>query len=67
MLLNSSIKLSKLNSPFSLTVVGYDPQTCSELQTDQRFQRMDNNNPGMIKNVDGSYDVYFGPKAPAGK
>ena len=29
--------------------------------------RIDNNKPGMIKNADGSYDVYFGPKAPKGQ
>jgi hypothetical protein len=23
--------------------------------------------PGLVKNADGSMDVYFGPKAPAGK
>jgi len=45
----------------------YDNQTRSMLQTDARFPGIDNNKPGMIKNVDGSYDVYFGPKAPKGQ
>ena len=46
----------------------YDNQTRSMLQTDQQF-------PGLSSvdatppeaNADGSYDVYFGPKAPPGK
>ena len=45
----------------------YDNQTRSMLQTDERFPGIDNNKPGMIKNDDGSYDVYFGPKAPEGQ
>ncbi len=45
----------------------YDNQTRSMLQTDERFPGIDNNKPGMIKNADGSYDVYFGPKAPKGQ
>ena len=43
----------------------YDNQTRSMLQTDQRFPGVDN--LGNVKaNADGSYDVYFGPKAPKG-
>ena len=45
----------------------YDNQTRSMLQTDERFPGIDNNKTGMIKNADGSYDVYFGPKAPKGQ
>lgn len=45
----------------------YDNQTRSMLQTDERFPGIDNNRPGMIKNADGSYDVYFGPQAPKGQ
>ncbi len=45
----------------------YDNQTRSMLQTDDQFPGIDNNKPGMIKNTDGSYDVYFGPKAPKGQ
>ena len=44
----------------------YDNQTRAMLQTDSQFPGIDNNNPGMIQNEDGSYDVYFGPKPPAG-
>ncbi|WP_419659987.1 DUF1254 domain-containing protein [Desulfosarcina variabilis] len=43
----------------------YDNQTRSMLQTDQRFPAVDS--LGKVKaNVDGSYDIYFGPKAPEG-
>ena len=45
----------------------YDNQTRSMLQTDNRFPGIDNNKKGMIKNADGSWDIYFGPKAPRGK
>jgi hypothetical protein len=45
----------------------YDNQTRSMLQTDTRFPGIDNNKPGMIQNTDGSWDVYFGPKAPKGQ
>ncbi|MHC4289872.1 MAG: DUF1254 domain-containing protein [Planctomycetota bacterium] len=45
----------------------YDNQTRSMLQTDERFPGIDNNKPGMMQNADGSWDIYFGPKAPKGK
>jgi hypothetical protein len=45
----------------------YDNQTRSMLQTDQQFPGLDNNKEGLQQNADGSYDIYFGPKAPAGK
>lgn len=45
----------------------YDNQTRSMLQTDERFPGLDNNAAGLRANADGSYDVYFGPEAPAGK
>ncbi len=45
----------------------YDNQTRAMLQTDQRFPGIDNNKPGMINNADGSYNVFFGPKAPDGQ
>lgn len=44
----------------------YDNQTRSMLQTDQRFPGIDSF--GEVKaNADGSYDIYFAPKAPEGK
>ena len=45
----------------------YDNQTRAMLQTDQQFPGIDNNQRGLKQNADGSYDVYFGPKSPAGQ
>jgi len=42
----------------------YDNQTRSMLQTDQRFPGIDNLGKGLKQNSDGSYDIYFSPKAP---
>ena len=44
----------------------YDNQTRSMLQTDQRFPGIDNPGKGLKQNDDGSFDIYFGPKAPEG-
>jgi hypothetical protein len=49
------------------SVVLYDPQTRSELQTTQPFPSKNNKRDKLITNADGSIDLYFGPKAPAGK
>jgi len=45
----------------------YDNQTRGMLQTDQRFPGVDSNKEGLQQNADGSFDVYFGPKAPEGQ
>ncbi len=45
----------------------YDNQTRAMLQTDQRFPGIDGNKDGIIRNTDGSYDVYFGPEPPTGQ
>ncbi len=45
----------------------YDTQTRSMLQTDQQFPSKGSHTAGIQKNADGSYDLYFGPKAPTGK
>ena len=45
----------------------YDTQTRSQLQTSQKFPTVGSQSKGMTRNADGSYDVFFGPKAPAGK
>jgi hypothetical protein len=37
------------------------------LQTDQQFPTKGSQSEGFIKNADGSYDLYFGPKAPNGQ
>ena len=49
------------------SVVAYDPQTRSELQTSQPFPSKQSQRDKMIVNDDGSIDIYFGPKATAGK
>jgi hypothetical protein len=49
------------------SVVAYDPQTRSELQTSQPYPSKNNKRDQMTANTDGSIDLYFGPKAPAGK
>jgi hypothetical protein len=66
-------KTYKINLPkdvpakdfWSFTI--YDNQTRGMLQTDERFPGIDNNKKGMKKNADGSYDIFFGPKAPEGQ
>jgi hypothetical protein len=45
----------------------YDTQTRSQLQTSQRFPTVGSQSKGIEKNADGSYEIYFGPKPPAGK
>jgi len=45
----------------------YDNQTRSELQTDQQFPSVGSLTKGLLVNADGSADIYFAPKAPAGK
>ncbi|MBD3258452.1 DUF1254 domain-containing protein [candidate division GN15 bacterium] len=49
------------------SVVIYDPQTRSELQTDQTFPSRNNKRDNLIENQDGSVTLYFGPEAPKGK
>jgi hypothetical protein len=45
----------------------YDPQTRSELQTDQPYPSRQSQRDKMIVNDDGSFDLYYGSEAPAGK
>jgi hypothetical protein len=49
------------------SVILYDYQTRSFLQTNQQFPMVTSQNEKMIINADNSVDVYFGPKAPNGK
>jgi hypothetical protein len=49
------------------SLILYSDQTRSQIQTDQRFPSMSSQTKGLKMNLDGSIDVYFGPKAPAGK
>jgi hypothetical protein len=48
------------------SLVVYDNQTRSMLQTDQQFPSMGSQKKGTVINPDSSVDVYFGPTAPAG-
>ncbi len=48
------------------SIVVYDNQTRSMLQTDNPHPSL-NNQKGVKYNEDGSCDIYFGPKAPTGK
>jgi hypothetical protein len=48
------------------SVLVYDPQTRSELQTDQQFPSLNSQRKDLIVNPDASLDIYFGPKAPPG-
>ena len=48
------------------SVIVYDNQTRSMLQTDQKAPSVSSQNKGIKTNADGSVDVWFGPKAPAG-
>lgn len=51
-----------------MSVVVYDPQTRSQLQTSQPFPSKNNTRDKMIVNGDdGSIDLYFSPTAPVGK
>ncbi len=49
------------------SLILYSDQTRSMIQTDQRFPSASSQTKGLLANPDGSVDVYFGPKAPAGK
>ncbi len=49
------------------SIIPYDTQTRSVLQTDQRDTALTSNSGTVESNPDGSVDIYFGPKAPAGK
>ena len=49
------------------SLVLYDNQTRSMLQTDQQFPSIGSQKKGVAINPDTSVDVYFGPKAPPGK
>ncbi|MFJ7281731.1 DUF1254 domain-containing protein [Pseudomonas sp. NPDC099000] len=49
------------------SVVLYDNQTRSMLQTDQQFPSTGSQKQGLVINPDSSVDLYFGPKPPPGK
>lgn len=66
-------KTYRLNVPANVpakdfwSVVLYDPQTRSELQSLQPYPSKNNRRDRLAVNADGSVDLYFGPSAPAGK
>ena len=49
------------------SLILYDTQTRSFLQTDQQFPMVSSQDKELSVNADGSVDAYFGPKAPEGK
>lgn len=49
------------------SVIVYDVQTRSMLQTNQQRPSVSSQDKDLQVNADGSVDVYFGPSAPAGK
>lgn len=49
------------------SVIAYDTQTRSMLQTNQKAPSVSSQEKQLKVNADGSVDVYFGPKAPAGE
>ena len=54
-----------VNNFWAVTI--YDTQTRSMLQTGQKFPTVGSQTKGIEKNADGSFDIYFAPKPPAGK
>jgi hypothetical protein len=48
------------------SLVVYDNETRSELQTDQRFPSIGSQKKDLVVNADTSVDVWFGPTAPQG-
>ena len=49
------------------SVIVYDTQTRSMLQTDQQAPSVSSQDKGLKVSSDGSVDVWFGPTAPEGK
>lgn len=49
------------------SIILYDNQTRTMLQTDQQFPSMSSEKNDLVVNTDTSVDLYFGPDAPKGK
>jgi hypothetical protein len=54
-----------VNNFWAVTI--YDTQSRSMLQTGQKFPTVGSQTKGIEKDADGSFDIYFAPKPPAGK
>ncbi len=48
------------------SVIIYDPQTRSMLQTDQEYPSINSQKEDLVVNPDGSVDIVFGPEPPSG-
>jgi hypothetical protein len=48
------------------SIIVYDNQTRSELQTDQQYPSLGSQKKSLVTNPDKSVDVWFGPTAPTG-
>ena len=48
------------------SLVLYDNQMRSMLQSDQQYPSIGSQTPGLVNKADTSVDIYFGPTAPAG-
>ncbi|MGD8463325.1 MAG: DUF1254 domain-containing protein [Anaerolineae bacterium] len=49
------------------SVIVYDPQMRTMLQTDQQFPSINGQKKGLVVSPDGSVDIDFGPEPPSGK
>lgn len=49
------------------SVIIYDNQARSMVQTDQQFPSVSSQHKDLVVNTDGAVDIYFGPKAPERK
>lgn len=49
------------------SLTAYSNQSRSLLETDQKTAGIDSHAPDLKANADGSYTIWFGPRAPAGK
>lgn len=49
------------------SVIVYDNQARSMVQTDQQFPSVSSEQKDLVVNKDGSVDIYFGPKTPTSK
>jgi hypothetical protein len=49
------------------SVIIYDPQTRSMLQTDQQYPSINSQKEDLVVNPDGSVDIIFGPEQPSGE